>query len=384
MSITRPLALVLSIAALSLGAVPAAAQSKLLRFPDIHGERVVFTLRRRPLDRAGGRRHRDAPDVAPGHRAVREVLAGRQVDRVHRPVRRRRAGLRDAERGRRAEAAHVLPGPRPVDAALGLRQPGLRLVDRRDARSCSDRTATRGRCRVTRLYTVAADRRAGRGAADAGVGRRRLLARRQADRLLAALPRFPHPRSATAAARPTTCSSSTSPATTRRGSPIIRAPIAIRCGSAARSTSTPTAAAPSTSTPTTSPGRRRRRSRRRRRGTCAGRARTPQRPHRLRVERRAPGARRQDREERRRWPSRSPTTAWRAGRAGSRSARRCVTVELSPKGERALLAARGDIFTAPIEKGPTRNLTRSSGAHDKWPRWSPDGRTHRVHVGPVR
>jgi tricorn protease len=48
-------------------------------------------------------------------------------------------------------------------------------------------------------------------------------------------------------------------------------------------------------------------------------------------------------------------------------------MELSPKGERALFAARGDIFTAPIEKGPTRNLTRSSGAHDKWPRWSPDG-----------
>ena len=46
---------------------------------------------------------------------------------------------------------------------------------------------------------------------------------------------------------------------------------------------------------------------------------------------------------------------------------------LSPKGERALFAARGDIFTAPIEKGPTRNLTDSSGAHDKWPTWSPDG-----------
>jgi len=47
--------------------------------------------------------------------------------------------------------------------------------------------------------------------------------------------------------------------------------------------------------------------------------------------------------------------------------------ELSPKGERALFSARGDIFTAPIEKGPTRNLTHSSGAHDKWPTWSPDG-----------
>lgn len=47
--------------------------------------------------------------------------------------------------------------------------------------------------------------------------------------------------------------------------------------------------------------------------------------------------------------------------------------ELSPKGERALFAARGDIFTVPIEKGPVRNLTHSSGAHDKLPRWSPDG-----------
>lgn len=46
--------------------------------------------------------------------------------------------------------------------------------------------------------------------------------------------------------------------------------------------------------------------------------------------------------------------------------------ELSPKGERALFSARGDIFTVPIEKGPTRNLTNSSGAHDKWARWSPD------------
>ncbi|HSR52520.1 MAG TPA: S41 family peptidase [Acidobacteriota bacterium] len=46
---------------------------------------------------------------------------------------------------------------------------------------------------------------------------------------------------------------------------------------------------------------------------------------------------------------------------------------LSPKGERALFAARGDIFTAPVEHGPTRNLTRSSDAHDKAPAWSPDG-----------
>jgi tricorn protease len=49
--------------------------------------------------------------------------------------------------------------------------------------------------------------------------------------------------------------------------------------------------------------------------------------------------------------------------------------ELSPKGERALMVARGDVFTVPIEKGATRNLTNSSNAHDKFAEWSPDGKT---------
>ena len=48
--------------------------------------------------------------------------------------------------------------------------------------------------------------------------------------------------------------------------------------------------------------------------------------------------------------------------------------DVAPKGERALFAARGDIFTAPIENGPTRNLTKTSGAHDRAPQWSPDGK----------
>jgi tricorn protease len=48
---------------------------------------------------------------------------------------------------------------------------------------------------------------------------------------------------------------------------------------------------------------------------------------------------------------------------------------LSPKGERALFVAHGDVFTAPIEKGATRNLTHSSRAHDKDAEWSPDGRS---------
>ncbi|MEM7355878.1 MAG: S41 family peptidase [Acidobacteriota bacterium] len=46
---------------------------------------------------------------------------------------------------------------------------------------------------------------------------------------------------------------------------------------------------------------------------------------------------------------------------------------LSPTGKRAVFAARGDLFTVPIEHGPSRNLTRTSGAHDREPAWSPDG-----------
>jgi tricorn protease len=55
------------------------------------------------------------------------------------------------------------------------------------------------------------------------------------------------------------------------------------------------------------------------------------------------------------------------------AARQIEGFSLSPKGERAVIVARGDVFSLPIEKGPTRNLTNSSNAHDKWGRWSPDG-----------
>ena len=47
---------------------------------------------------------------------------------------------------------------------------------------------------------------------------------------------------------------------------------------------------------------------------------------------------------------------------------------LSPHGERVLVVARGDVFTVPVEHGPVRNLTHSCSAHDKHAVWSPDGR----------
>ncbi|MDZ7265016.1 MAG: PDZ domain-containing protein [candidate division KSB1 bacterium] len=53
--------------------------------------------------------------------------------------------------------------------------------------------------------------------------------------------------------------------------------------------------------------------------------------------------------------------------------RNITTASLSPNGVRALFEARGEIFTVPAEKGDVRNLSRSSGAADRAPAWSPDG-----------
>ena len=47
---------------------------------------------------------------------------------------------------------------------------------------------------------------------------------------------------------------------------------------------------------------------------------------------------------------------------------------ISPDGNRALFGARGDIFTVPASSGITRNITQSTGVHDRNPAWSPDGK----------
>jgi tricorn protease len=48
--------------------------------------------------------------------------------------------------------------------------------------------------------------------------------------------------------------------------------------------------------------------------------------------------------------------------------------DISPSGSRALVVARGDIFTVPAKEGPVRNLTASSGAREKDAVWSPNGK----------
>ncbi|MFQ5604133.1 MAG: S41 family peptidase [bacterium] len=48
--------------------------------------------------------------------------------------------------------------------------------------------------------------------------------------------------------------------------------------------------------------------------------------------------------------------------------------EISPEGKRALFGAHGDVFTVPAEHGATRNLTKTSGVHERNSKWSPDGK----------
>ena len=51
-----------------------------------------------------------------------------------------------------------------------------------------------------------------------------------------------------------------------------------------------------------------------------------------------------------------------------------TTYDISPDGQRAVFGARGDVFTVPAKDGNTRNLTQTSGVHERNAIWSPDGK----------
>ncbi|MBL0131863.1 MAG: PD40 domain-containing protein [Chitinophagaceae bacterium] len=51
------------------------------------------------------------------------------------------------------------------------------------------------------------------------------------------------------------------------------------------------------------------------------------------------------------------------------------SADISPTGQRAIFDFRGDIITVPVEKGDPRNLTQTTSAHEKFPAWSPDGKS---------
>lgn len=64
-----------------------------------------------------------------------------------------------------------------------------------------------------------------------------------------------------------------------------------------------------------------------------------------------------------------------AGRPGRVDVAKTINhYDLAPDGNRALFVARGDLFTVPLKKGSIRQLTTSSSVHDRNAVWSPDGK----------
>ena len=51
------------------------------------------------------------------------------------------------------------------------------------------------------------------------------------------------------------------------------------------------------------------------------------------------------------------------------------SIDISPSGSRVVFDFRGDIITLPGEKGDPRNITLTTGIHEKYPSWSPDGKS---------
>jgi len=53
---------------------------------------------------------------------------------------------------------------------------------------------------------------------------------------------------------------------------------------------------------------------------------------------------------------------------------RITGFNLAPGGERAVFSARGDVFTVPAKRGNTRNITATQGVRERGASWSPDGK----------
>src|SRR6266571_2050955 len=56
------------------------------------------------------------------------------------------------------------------------------------------------------------------------------------------------------------------------------------------------------------------------------------------------------------------------------AAKHLESVNLAPDGERTIVVARGDLFSVPAKNGTSRNLSKTSGAHERDAVWSPDGK----------
>lgn len=50
------------------------------------------------------------------------------------------------------------------------------------------------------------------------------------------------------------------------------------------------------------------------------------------------------------------------------------SASLSPDGERLAITTRGEVFNIPADKGVSKNITQTPGAHERGAKWSPDGK----------
>ena len=63
------------------------------------------------------------------------------------------------------------------------------------------------------------------------------------------------------------------------------------------------------------------------------------------------------------------------GRNSLKDASKNITsTGISPDGNRVVISGRGDIWSVPVKEGITKNLTQSSGTHERSGDWSPDGK----------
>ena len=187
-------------------------EARLLRFPAIHGDTIVFTYAGDlyTVSAEGGVARRLTSHD--GYEMFPRFSPGRQADRLHRPVRRQHRGLSHPRRRRRAQAAdlhrHARPRRRlrphgPQQHRHGLERDGKRIV-------------FRSRMRVVQRLHGPALHRLGSTAAcrkQLPAAARRLLlvlARRMTSWPTTASSASSAPGSATAAAWPTTSGSTTS------------------------------------------------------------------------------------------------------------------------------------------------------------------------------
>lgn len=59
----------------------------------------------------------------------------------------------------------------------------------------------------------------------------------------------------------------------------------------------------------------------------------------------------------------------------AKGARYIRSASISPSGARAVFGFRGEVITVPAEKGDPRNLSNTKGVHERFPEWSPDGKS---------